>query len=133
MRQSIDAQANRFSIAALSYLQHKGFINMMRWIVMIVLLLLSSCATQEQQRTTTEGALIGAAAGAAIGAQHNRAAEGALLGGVLGAAAGAILSDPGSQAAPQRQARPRYQRTSGSSERYDREDERSNDDEEGDD
>jgi len=106
----------------------------MRWIVIrsVALILLASCATPQQQRATTEGALIGGAAGAAIGAQHNRTAEGAVLGGMLGAAAGAILSDPGSRAAPQRRARPSYQRTSGSSERDDQENTRSNDDDEGD-
>jgi len=102
----------------------------MRRIATITMILLASCATPQQQRATTEGALIGAAAGAAIGSQNNRAAEGAVLGGVLGAAAGAILSDPGTtkpQSAPRRPASPRYQRTSASS-KHDDQNEDSSDD-----
>jgi len=100
-------------------------------LMIIAMILLASCATPQQQRATTQGAVIGAAAGAAIGSQHQRAAEGALIGGAIGAAAGAILSDPGNRNVQQpRRSSPRYQRTSGSSSRhYDSED----DDQEGED
>jgi len=59
----------------------------------MILLLLSGCATAYQERTTAQGAVIGATAGAVIGAQSGNTAEGAVIGGALGALAGAVLAE----------------------------------------
>jgi len=84
--------------------------HIMKNIILISLLALSmtACATAQQERAATGGALIGAAAGAAIGANSGRALEGAVIGGVIGAAAGAALEDNRRQPTPQAQTtRPR--------------------------
>ena len=59
------------------------------------LLWLSGCATAsyEQQRATAQGAVIGATAGAVIGAQSGHTAEGAVIGGALGAVAGSVAGE----------------------------------------
>jgi len=61
-------------------------------ITLLMILLLSACATPYQQRTTTQGAVLGAAAGAVIGAQSGNAEQGAVIGGALGALAGAVIA-----------------------------------------
>lgn len=61
--------------------------------VISALILLSGCATTHQERATTQGAMVGAAAGAVIGAQNDKPVEGAIIGGVLGAMAGAVLAE----------------------------------------
>jgi len=59
----------------------------------LMILLLSACATPYQQRTATQGAVLGAAAGAVIGAQSDNAEQGAVIGGALGALAGAVIAE----------------------------------------
>lgn len=59
----------------------------------MMMLLMSGCATPYQERTTAQGAVIGATAGAVIGAQSDNAAQGAVIGGALGALAGAVLAE----------------------------------------
>ena len=59
----------------------------------LMILLLSACATPYQQRTATQGAVLGAAAGAVIGAQDGNAEQGAVIGGALGALAGAVIAE----------------------------------------
>ena len=61
--------------------------------LMLSLLLFSGCVATHQQRTATQGAVIGGAAGAVIGAQSNRVAEGAVVGAIVGGLAGAILAE----------------------------------------
>ncbi len=46
-----------------------------------------------QDRAVATGVVIGASAGAVIGAQNGRTAEGAIIGGVMGAVAGAIFAN----------------------------------------
>jgi len=65
---------------------------MNRYILVTATILLSSCATAHQERSATQGAVIGGAAGAIIGAQSDQIVEGAIIGGVLGGLAGAILA-----------------------------------------
>ncbi len=65
---------------------------MNRYIFIAATILLSSCATAHQERSATQGAVIGGAAGAIIGAQSDQIVEGAIIGGVLGGLAGAILA-----------------------------------------
>jgi len=62
-------------------------------IAVMMLLLLSACATSYQERTAAQGAVIGATAGAVIGAQSDHVAEGAVIGGALGALAGAVIAE----------------------------------------
>jgi hypothetical protein len=57
-----------------------------------VALSLSACANPRDQRML-DGALIGGAGGAAIGAVASGTAGGAVVGGVAGAAAGAVIAD----------------------------------------
>lgn len=55
-------------------------------------LLLSACANPRDQRML-DGALIGGAGGATVGAIASGTAGGAVVGGVAGAAAGAVIAD----------------------------------------
>jgi len=61
-------------------------------ISVMIILMLSGCATAYQERTAAQGAVIGATAGAVIGAQSGNVAKGAVIGGTLGALAGAVLA-----------------------------------------
>jgi len=81
---------------------------MKQMISIAMILLLSACATPYQQRTTAQGAAIGAAAGAVIGAQNDNAAQGAAIGGALGALAGAVLAEQRERGI--RTSAPRYHR-----------------------
>lgn len=63
--------------------------------ILAVAMLLSACANQQSSVRTKQGAVAGAAVGAAaggiIGHQKGRGLEGAAIGGAVGAAGGAVL------------------------------------------
>jgi len=66
---------------------------MKRFAFVLSILMLSGCVATHQQRSATQGAVVGGAAGAVIGAQNDRLAEGAVVGAIVGGLAGAILAE----------------------------------------
>jgi len=73
---------------------------MKKYALFAFIALLAACATPQQERATTTGALIGATAGAVIGAQNDRMAEGAIVGGVIGGLTGALIGEQQRRPAP---------------------------------
>ncbi len=82
------------------------------YLILIELVAMPGCAnmSEGEKKTwgTIGGALVGAAAGAAIGGKKNRTG-GAIIGAVAGAAAGYMLASHfGSKATPEQKARPEF-------------------------
>ena len=73
-------------------------------LILATSVILAGCNTPQDR--ATGGALIGGAAGAALGASATHNAGGAVAGGILGAATGAIIG--GSTAAPAAQPVPEH-------------------------
>jgi len=72
-----------------------------------VLLGLSACVTTAQDQAALRGGMVGATAGAVIGADTGHAAQGAVVGGAIGAAAGVLLQQHNQQVRSHSVAQPR--------------------------